>query len=131
MANKKTKEPVKIKDFTGRTSKKYLTPFEKKELELKEVLEDMAYNINVIYDNMESLMTYSTIIANINTALINILIKKKIITSKTLEKEYAKIIKDMKLKEQKLKLQMEDLKSSNSNASVDFSDIDISTLKIS
>lgn len=130
MANKKTKQPVNIKDSIGKTTRKHLTPFEKKELELKQILEAMDHSINVLYNNMENLMMYYTVIANINEALINILVKKKIITLKTLEKEYAKIIKDIKVNKQKLKLQTENLKPSNSNASIDFSDTDMSTLKI-
>ena len=130
MANKKTKQPVNIKDSIGKTTRKHLTPFEKKELELKQILEAMDHSINVLYNNMENLMMYYTVIANINEALINILVKKKIITLKTLEKEYAKIIKDIKVNKQKLKLQTENLKPSNSNANIDFSDTDMSTLKI-
>lgn len=82
------------------------TPWEQKNIELNDVLELMSKDIQTLYMNMENLMMYATVIANVNAALAKILISKKITTEKAIKKQYETIVKEMQQQEKAIKEQM-------------------------
>lgn len=111
-------------------TKRRPTPWEQKEIELNNVLELMSKDIQILYDNIGNIMTYMTIIANINTVIARILISKKITTEAAIKKQYLKLVKEMEQKDKEIKEQMKKFTQSSYTTDIDFSDTDIKNMKV-
>jgi len=123
--DKKKNEPKKV------SRKRRPTPWEQKNIELNDVLELMSRDIQTLYMNMENLMMYATVIANVNAALAKILISKKITTEAAIKKQYVKIVKEMEQQEKQIKEQMKKFIPHNVNPEdFDFSGIDTKNMKV-
>ena len=131
MAVPKGKKPEKVKPNIKPKPTKRLTPYEQQQVDLNTTLETMIQEINSLYINLENLLVYTTIVANVNAALANILIKKKITTEKGIAKEYDKIVADMKKKQQEFK-DMNKKIIDDLSGHIDFSNnINLKDLKVS
>lgn len=116
------------------TKRRRQTPYEKQQEDLNQLLEKMSQEISSLYVSLENLLIYTTVVANVNAALASILIKKKITTEKGIQKEYDKILVEMKKKQEEIKKDLEKIDKSDISkfaADLDFSDMDISNMKVS
>jgi len=125
----KLKKPTSPKpEIKPVPTKRRLTPYEQQQKDLTVVLESMAQDIQTLYMNIEHLMIYSTIIANVNAALAKILINKKITTEKGIQKHYEIVVKEMKQKEKEIKEELEKFKSFDN---IDMSAFNMKDMKVS
>jgi len=124
---KKTKPDIKPIPIKRRRP----TPYEQKNIDLEMVLNLMSKDIQTLYVNMENLMMYATVIANVNTVLSKILISKKITTESAIKKQYTKIVKEMEQQEKKIREEMKKFASFGVNdESFDFTVGDIKNMKV-
>lgn len=111
--------------------RKRLTPYEKERLEITEIITELSKDITTLYKNVENLMVYATVIANVNAAIAQILIKKKIFTENNLKKQYDAVLKEMAQKEKEIREKFEALDNEEKYKNINLTDINLDGMKVS